>query len=50
MSEPDKMKQDTRTKPTKEDTRTKNVPDPDKMGQQSNVKQNTHNQGYQQDR
>ncbi len=50
MTKPsDKMKKDTRTKPAKETTPTRNT-DPDKKGWQSNIKQNTTNQGYQQDR
>ncbi len=52
--ESDKMKKDTRTKPVNENEPTRIVPDreddPDKKGWQSNIKQNTTNQGYQQDR
>lgn len=50
MTKPDKMKQDTRTKPVKEDQPTRVTPEPEKLDHQANIKQNTTNKGYQQDR
>ncbi len=44
------MTKDTRTKPAKEDKATRNTPKPSKKGWQGNIKQNTTNPGYQQDR
>ncbi len=53
MTKPsDKMKKDTRTKPAHEDQPTRNTPpkNTEKTGWQANIKQNTNNPGYQQDR
>lgn len=53
MNKPtDKMKKDTRTKPAHENEPTRNTPpqSTEKTGWQSNIKQNTTNQGHQQDR
>jgi hypothetical protein len=46
----EKMKKDTRTKPGKDNEPTRVTREPEKTGQQANMKQNTTNQGYQQDR
>jgi hypothetical protein len=48
----DKMKKDTRTKPAKSDEPTRVTPERNntQTGQSGNTRQNTTNQGYQQDR